>query len=164
VCWPLCVCGGGKHSRKACSNRKNITDHSRNIPLFLSWSVKQYTMLKNYNPGLKRLARNLRNNGTKAEACLWKYVLKAGSMKQYTFKRQRPVLNFIADFCCEELKLIIEVDGLTHDLPDIIANDSRKDAALTSAGYTVLRFTNNEVLHNINAVGRCIEEWIDNRS
>ena len=51
---------------------------------------------------------------TKAEACLWKYVLKARQLKGFQFRRQRPVLNYIADFMCKELMLIIEVDGITH--------------------------------------------------
>ena len=51
---------------------------------------------------------------TKAEACLWKYVLRAGQLKSYQFRRQRPILNYVADFMCMELMLIIEVDGITH--------------------------------------------------
>lgn len=51
---------------------------------------------------------------TKAEACLWKYVLSSGKLKGYKFKRQRPVLQYIADFMCPDLMLIIEVDGITH--------------------------------------------------
>lgn len=50
---------------------------------------------------------------TKAEVFLWKFILKA-SFTGYKFRRQRPVLNYIADFMCIELKLIIEVDGYTH--------------------------------------------------
>ena len=60
---------------------------------------------------------------TKAEACLWKYVLKAGQLKGFPFRRQRPVLNYIADFLCKELKLIIEVDGITHQWEDTIKKD-----------------------------------------
>lgn len=60
------------------------------------------------------MARAMRKNMTKAEACLWKYALRAGQMNGYTFYRQRPVLNYIADFLCKELNLIIEVDGITH--------------------------------------------------
>ena len=56
---------------------------------------------------------------TKAEACLWKYVLRAGKMKSFQFRRQRPVLNYIADFMCKELMLIIEVDGITDSWEDV---------------------------------------------
>jgi very-short-patch-repair endonuclease len=51
-----------------------------------------------YNPTLKTFAKDLRKHMTKAEACLWKYQLRAGQMKGYTFLRQRPVLSYIADF------------------------------------------------------------------
>jgi very-short-patch-repair endonuclease len=97
---------------------------------------------------------------TKAEACLWKYVLKAGKMKGYTFGRQRPVLNFIADFMCKELMLVIEVDGSTHDLPEVQEKDVLKQKALEEAGFTVLRFSNHSVLHHIDSVNMTIENWI----
>jgi very-short-patch-repair endonuclease len=69
-----------------------------------------------YNKRLQFNANTLRKEMTKAEACLWKFVLRAGMMKGYSFRRQRPVLNYIADFMCKELMLVIEVDGLTHNL------------------------------------------------
>ena len=114
-----------------------------------------------YNPNLKKFARNLRNYGTKSEACLWKYVLRAGLMKGYNFRRQRPILNFIADFLCYELKLVIELDGITHLWDETIEKDIKKDQALTAAGFTVLRFTDGEVLRNIRAVSQQIEWWIE---
>ncbi len=89
---------------------------------------------------------------TKAEACLWKYVLRAGMMKGYGFRRQRPVLKFIADFMCKELFLVIEVDGITHQFEETIKKDKIKQQALEQAGFTVLRFTDNDVLHNIESV------------
>lgn len=64
-----------------------------------------------YNKSLQPFANKLRKEMTKAEVCLWKYVLRAGQMNGYKFRRQRPVLNYIADFMCKELRLIIEVDG-----------------------------------------------------
>ena len=66
-----------------------------------------------YNKNLQPYANRLRKEMTKAEACLWKYVLKAKQLRGYQFRRQRPVLNYITDFVCPELMLIIEVDGLT---------------------------------------------------
>ena len=72
-----------------------------------------------YNKNLKGFARELRNNGTKAEACLWKYVLRAGKMQGFQFRRQRPVMNYIADFMCKELMLVIEVDGIIHTYSEI---------------------------------------------
>lgn len=114
-----------------------------------------------YSNKLKPLAQNLRRDMTKAEACLWKYVLRAGMMKGFTFNRQKPVMNYIADFMCKELKLIIEVDGLTHTDPDIFARDTERQKVLEDAGFTVLRFTDKEVLENIEgthiAIGNCID-------
>lgn len=67
-----------------------------------------------YNKKLQPFANRLRKVMTKAEACLWKYVLRSRQMKGYQLRRQRTVLNYIADFLCKELKLVIEVDGSTH--------------------------------------------------
>ena len=113
-----------------------------------------------YTKYLKPYAQNLRINMTKAEACLWKYVLKAGEMKGFTFRRQRPVLKYIADFMCKELMLIIEVDGITHSDPEVAANDIIRQQALEDAGFVVIRFTDEEVLHHINAVYLEIEEKV----
>ena len=89
---------------------------------------------------------------TKAEACLWKYGLRAGMMEGYKFRRQRPVLNFIADFMCIELKLIIEVDGITHQWEETVKNDEIREKELITAGFKVVRFTDDEVLNDINQV------------
>lgn len=113
-----------------------------------------------YNKNLQPNANRLRKGMTKAEACLWKYVLRAGKMKGYGFRRQRPVLNYIADFMCKELMLIVEVDGSIHELEEVRKNDEQRQKALEEAGFTVLRFTNNEVLTNIQWVHSCLEEWI----
>jgi very-short-patch-repair endonuclease len=86
---------------------------------------KAKLMQKNYNPynpGNQPFASDLKRNMTKAEACLWKYALKAGKMRGYGFRKQRPVLNYIADFMCIELNLIIEVDGGIHDNEQVLKN------------------------------------------
>ena len=116
-----------------------------------------------YNKNLQPNANRLRKEMTKAEACLWKYVLRAGKMKGYGFRRQRPVLNYIADFLCKELMLIVEVDGSIHELEEVRKNDEQRQKALEEAGFTVLRFTNNEVLTNIQWVHSCLEEWIERK-
>ncbi len=113
-----------------------------------------------YNPILQPFARKLRNKGTKAEACLWKYTLRAGLMKGYQFRRQRPVLRYIADFMCFELKLIIEADGGYHLLDEVIERDLIRSQVLSEAGFTILRFTNQDILHNMEKVRQQIEAWI----
>jgi very-short-patch-repair endonuclease len=110
-----------------------------------------------YNPKLQHFANNLRKDMTKAEACLWKYALRAGARKGYSFRRQRPVLNFIADFMCKELQLVIEVDGITHTWPETILKDKIKNEKLTEAGFHILRFDDADVLKNIS----CVIEEID---
>src|SRR5947199_353987 len=76
-----------------------------------------------YNADLQPFAYSLRQTLTKAEACLWKYALRAGQMKGYIFRRQRPVLQYIADFMCQPLMLIIEVDGGIHKDDLVAAKD-----------------------------------------
>lgn len=116
-----------------------------------------------YNKHLQPYASKLRKQMTKAEACLWKYVLKAGQMKGYQFRRQRPVLRYISDFMCPELKLIIEVDGITHHFEETIIKDEKKQKDLKEAGFSVLRFSDHEVLNHIHSVVRCIEDWIEKK-
>jgi very-short-patch-repair endonuclease len=114
-----------------------------------------------YNKNLQPYANRLRKEMTKAEACLWKNVLRASQLKGFPFKRQRPVLSYIADFMCKELMLIVEVDGSIHQLEEIIEKDKFRQKELETAGFTVLRFTNEEVLTNIQSVIHSLEEWIE---
>ncbi|HBZ38322.1 MAG TPA: hypothetical protein DEO59_07500, partial [Balneola sp.] len=78
----------------------------------------------------------------------------------YTFKRQRPVLNYIADFMCQELSLIIEVDGSSHDDLIVRMNDLNRQMRLENAGFTVIRFSNEDVLKNMDEVRRVISQVI----
>ena len=102
-----------------------------------------------YHKNLQPLANVLRKNMTKAEACLWKFILRSGKMKGYTFRRQRPVLNYIADFMSTDLKLIIEVDGITHDFEETIKKDEIRQKELEKAGFTVIRFIDDNILTDI---------------
>ena len=104
-----------------------------------------------YNKILKPYASENRKQMTKTEACLWKYALRAKQMG-YTFNRQRPVLNYIADFMCKELKLIIEVDGGIHSMEDVAKKDIIRQQHLELVGFKVIRFKNEEVLKEINNV------------
>jgi len=114
-----------------------------------------------YNKRNQRFAHELRQNMTKSEACLWKYALRAGRMKGYSFRRQRPILNFIVDFVCMPLKLVIEIDGYSHFLDDVLMKDSIKDEALKEAGYEIVRFTDKQVLTDITNVISEIERTIE---
>ncbi|GAB4243523.1 MAG: hypothetical protein Tsb0034_21430 [Ekhidna sp.] len=83
-----------------------------------------------YNPKLKELARYLRNNSTQSEILLWKY-LKGKHMHGYDFHRQKPLLNYIADFYCYELKLVIELDSYTHKFEEAVKKDLKKKETLS---------------------------------
>jgi very-short-patch-repair endonuclease len=118
------------------------------------------TRNKFYNKQLQPYANKLRKSMTIAEASLWKYVLRARQMKGYQFRRQRPVLNYIADFMCKELNLIIEVDGLTHQFEETAIKDRQKESDLVKAGFSILRFKDEDVLTNIAFVMMAIEDAI----
>lgn len=122
--------------------------------------VKQYDHL-HYNKELKERARHLRKNSTKAEIKLWSELLRARKMKGYQFLRQRPVLNYIADFMCLELQLIIEVDGYSHRFEEQWRKDLQRQQVLEENNFTVLRFSDDEVLYDIDNVSRVIEQWIE---
>jgi very-short-patch-repair endonuclease len=114
-----------------------------------------------YNRNLQHFANENRKEMTKAEACLWKYVLSKRQMEGYQFRRQRPVLNYIADFMCKELMLVIEVDGLSHQWEDVMINDIKRQKDLENIGFTLLRFDDDEVLNNINGVFTKILEYVE---
>jgi very-short-patch-repair endonuclease len=117
--------------------------------------------LWHYNNNLQKFAKQNRRKMTKAEACIWKYLLSKKQLNGYPFRRQRPVLNYIADFMCKELRLIIEIDGLTHQWENVAVNDQKREEQLKNIGFTVLRFNDNDVLNNINAVGSKIKDIIE---
>ena len=95
-----------------------------------------------YNPALKELARQLRNNSTLSEVLLWN-ELKNGKLKSYDFHRQKPIDNYIVDFFCYGLKLIIEIDGESHNQK--YEEDKIRQKKLESFELTVLRFDDLEV-------------------
>jgi very-short-patch-repair endonuclease len=117
-----------------------------------------------YNPQLKILARELRNKSTPGEIQLWKY-LRNKQMMGYDFDRQKPLDNFIADFFCYELMLVIELDGYSHNHEETLKKDLIKEKRLKELGITVIRFREKEVMTDIGNVLRTIEYFIlDSRS
>jgi len=109
-----------------------------------------------YNPKLKKLARKLRNNSTKSEIIVWQH-LKQGQMLGFDFHRQRPVDQYIVDFICSELWLIIELDGYTHQLHERSEKDLIRESRLNELGLRVIRFWDEEVTHDIDTVLNEIE-------
>ena len=113
-----------------------------------------------YNPKLKPLARKLRNNSTLSEVLLWE-ELKSRKMLGYKILRQKPIGNYIVDFFCNKLKLVIEIDGDSHN-ENSFKNDMSRQKWLESKGLTVLRFDDLEVKKDMDNVLMAIEGWIRN--
>ena len=109
--------------------------------------------------GLTHLAKGLRKRSTDVEQLLWSR-LRAGRFEGMKFRRQHPIGQYIADFVCLERKLIIELDGGQHALPDEILKDRQRDAWLEKEGYTVVRFWDKEVLTNTSGVLESIRKWL----
>ncbi len=96
-----------------------------------------------YNPALNSYARDLRTHGTKSEAMMWK-VLK-NKQTGYTFTRQKPILNYIADFYCHELRVVVEIDGSSHDDIQQMRDDKERDRQMEAIGLRVVRILDSEV-------------------
>ena len=90
-------------------------------------------------------ARELRQTPTETEQAAW-HLLRGLRSRGFKFRRQHPVGPYIADFCCTERRLIVELDGSVHGQPSQARSDARRDAHLKSMGYTVLRLPNGIVL------------------
>ena len=97
------------------------------------------------------IARKLRQSSTKEERVLWQ-LLRNRQFKNLKFKRQFPIGNYVVDFVCEEIKLIIELDGGQHNEPENIEADKVRTEFLESKGFKVIRFWNNEIDKNLEGV------------
>ncbi len=117
-------------------------------------------MFKNFGPrtqrgsnrylsSLRELCRNNRKNPTRAEFVLWHFVIKR-RLTGYKFLRQKPVDRFILDFYCPKLLLAVEVDGDSHDNRQTY--DHERDLRLSQIGIKTIRYTNQQVLDNLEDV------------
>ncbi|MGX2955864.1 endonuclease domain-containing protein [Ursidibacter arcticus] len=104
-----------------------------------------------YSKSLKPLSQKLRIEQTDVERKLWQRINR-DQLLGFRFNRQKPLLNYIVDFYCPKAKLIIELDGSQHYNPDYQEKDRLRDAELNSLGFTVMRFSNNEIYLEIEAV------------
>jgi very-short-patch-repair endonuclease len=102
-------------------------------------------------------AKHLRRAMTRAEILLWRY-LKAHHLDGISFRRQAPMGRYMVDFVCHSVRLIVELDGETHDFHARQRHDAVRDAWLASRGYHVLRFTNEDVLSALEGVLTVIRE------
>jgi very-short-patch-repair endonuclease len=113
-----------------------------------------------YNPKLKQKARELSKNSTLSEILLWNN-LKGRQIYGYQFMRQKPIGDYIVDFFCSKLKLIIEIDGISH--LDKEKYDNERQERLESMGLFFLRFSDIEVKKNMQGVLRAIEDFIKSK-
>jgi very-short-patch-repair endonuclease len=114
-----------------------------------------------YNPKLKQLARNLRNNSTLSEVLFWKEV-RGKNILGYQFLRQKPIGNFIVDFYCPKLKLAIEIDGDSHAFREVARRDKIKDAYLNNLGIHLIRYEDHKIKKDIQSTISHLIDWIEN--
>jgi very-short-patch-repair endonuclease len=112
-----------------------------------------------YNPKLKEIARELRKNSTRSEIILWT-ALKGKFEGKYDFHRQKPLDNYIADFFCYELKLVIEIDGETHNWEEVQQKDFQKESRFNELGLNVLRFPDADILNQLDATLGTLKQYI----
>jgi BirA family biotin operon repressor/biotin-[acetyl-CoA-carboxylase] ligase len=110
-----------------------------------------------WQPRNTQRARELRHSATPAERALWQHL--ARSQLGAKFSRQMPVGPFFADFLCRELSLVVELDGHSHDVAP--ERDVPRDRWMAEQGLTVLRFTNAEVLGNVEGVVTAIRDEVE---
>jgi very-short-patch-repair endonuclease len=115
-----------------------------------------------YNKALKPLANQLRKDSTKSEIRLWCELLSGKRLAGYGFLRQRTSGNDIVDFMCKELKLVIEIDGYSHNFKN--EEDIKRDEELNKSGFTVIRFSDKEVVQDLQHVQRTLEAFIESHS
>jgi len=111
-----------------------------------------------YKPHLRELARKLRNESTLTEIMLW-YELKGRKLRGYDFDRQKPIDDYIVDFYCKDLQLVIEIDGESHIGEE--EYDKARQLRLESLGVRFLRFDSMDVRYNLDKVIKEIEKWFD---
>jgi very-short-patch-repair endonuclease len=107
--------------------------------------------MEQYDKKLKERSRQLRSNMTDAEGLLWS-KLRMRQLHNLIFYRQKPIGEYIADFYCPKLKLVIEVDGGQHFTDEGVEYDKARNEYMESLGLQILRFTNSEVMGNMEEV------------
>ncbi len=113
-----------------------------------------------YDKKLKSFSRVLRKEMTDAERLIWKKI-RGRQLNNLQFYRQKPIGQYITDFCCPRARLILEIDGGQHYERKGETDDKIRDDYFKSIGFKVLRFTNLEVLKNIEGViDKILEEFL----
>jgi imidazole glycerol-phosphate synthase subunit HisF len=123
---------------------------------------KREGMFAGADPLIFEKARALRKNMTQAETILW-FQLKQG-INGFKFRRQHPLGIYIADFYCHKAKLVIELDGSIHKIPEVMQNDKARQQSIEERGLQVIRFTNREVLENVHLVLQKVKSYLINQN
>lgn len=100
-------------------------------------------------------ARSLRQDAGLAERRVWA-LLRGGRIDGHKFRRQHPIGRYVADFACDPLRLVIEIDGGIHHRDEVVTNDHLRQTDLETLGWTVLRFTNTQALSEPEGVADAI--------
>ena len=119
----------------------------------------EYPMYFGAKPSVFKLAKELRKNETEAEKMLWSKLNK-NQIIGLQFRRQHPINIFIADFYCPKIKLVIEVDGSIHEIFEYEEHDIGRSEMLNDFGITVIRFTNEKILNDLDGTIKQIESEI----
>ena len=111
--------------------------------------------IRGTTPVVEEAARSMRRSLTPAEAKLWQ-TLRGRKLRGLKFRCQHPVGPYVLDFYCPARKLVVELDGSAHD--NQREHDQTRTERLAEHGYQVIRFRNEDVLHDLDAVVKRIEE------
>jgi very-short-patch-repair endonuclease len=111
--------------------------------------------IRNVSQPVQQRARELRQSMTPAEKILWRRLRNRG-FNQLKFRRQQPLGPFIVDFYCAKYRLIVEIDGSVHD--QLQERDAARTAYFEQHGYRLIRFRNEAVEKELNAVLAAIQE------
>jgi very-short-patch-repair endonuclease len=113
-----------------------------------------------YNRTLKEFSRDLRSHSTLSEILLWQ-KLRASQFRGYGFNRQKPLGNYIVDFYCRKLDLVIEIDGNSHEYEEAVLDDEERQRVLEQLGVYFLRFPDLEVKRSMASVMNEIGFFMD---
>ena len=116
-----------------------------------------------YNKNLKEPSRQLRKDMTEAEKLFWSKIRKK-QLKGVQFYRQKIIGDYIVDFYCPQVMLVIEIDGSQHYQEEGLEKDEVRDAYLQALRLTILRFTNREVLTNMAGVLKTVYDYLQTNS
>ncbi len=158
-CWEGAFAKPTKGHQSASTKKIVVNGEEVTIP------IKYFGSIKECNPDLYDLLRKYqlenRNKPTDAERIMWEIV--RNNKLGIHFRRQHAIDDFIADFVCLSLSIIIEVDGSIHEKEENKIDDERRTRILNEKGFIVIRFTNEDIIYNTDAVIKKIQDTIYKR-